>query len=168
MKWLKKRFQKVWIPVGVVLSLVLTSFSGISFVQPGQVEAEETKEVSKELSDPRIVPDNSMEAGQKVTWDCVWFGSYPQAEVVPADSEYTALPEEHLKEGDLIRDNALYQTLQSATGWDEKGDIVVNGEKYRRITKENATCSDASSGFYKWESETEYHYFKYQPINGGF
>ena len=164
MKWLKKRFQKVWISVGVILSLVLTLFSGISFVQPGQVEAEETEEVSKELSNPRIVPDSSMEAGQKVTWDCVWFGSYPQAEVVPAGSEYTALPEELLQEGDLIQDDALYQTLQSATGWNWQGDIVLNNEKYRRIKKKNATYTSSTSGFYNWKSEIRYHYFKYQPI----
>lgn len=33
------------------------------------------------ISNPRIVKDSSMEAGQKVTWDCVYFGSYPQSEV---------------------------------------------------------------------------------------
>ena len=175
MKWLKKRFQKVWIPVGVVLSLVLTSFSGISFVQPGQVEAEETEEVNKELANPRIVPDSSMEAGQKVTWDCVWFGSYPQAEVVPEDVEYTALPEELLQEGDLIEDNVLYNKLQNATGWSGLGDIEIGGEKYHRINAKDATqaCITGTSishdgesiyGIYEWENKTTFHYFKYQPV----
>lgn len=27
----------------------------------------------------------------KVVWDCVWFGSYPQAEVIPEGTAYTAL-----------------------------------------------------------------------------
>lgn len=30
---------------------------------------------------------------QKITWDCIWFGNYPQAEVISSNSKYTALPE---------------------------------------------------------------------------
>ena len=136
-------------------------FSGISFAQPKQAEAEENI-----LSNPRIVPDSSMEAGQNVTWDCIWFGSYPQAEVVPANKEYTSLAKELLQTGDLTRDDVLYQKLQSATGWDEQGDIVIDGNKYRRIKKEDATYIPytLTSSDYKWKNATEYHYFKYQPI----
>lgn len=36
-----------------------------------QVKAAET------LHNPKIKKDSSMRSGQKVTWDCVWFGSYP-------------------------------------------------------------------------------------------
>ena len=146
----KNRF-KIWISIILCAVLIITGFSGISFAKPKISEVEE-----KILSNPHI--------GRKAVWDCIWFGSYPQAEVVPAGSEYTALPEELLQEGDLIQDDALYQTLQSATGWDGQGDIVVNGEKYRRITKENATYESTGYGYYKWKSGTEYHYFKYQPI----
>ncbi len=119
------------------------------------------------LSNPRIVPDSSMEAGQKVTWDCVWFGSYPQAEVVPASEEYTALDKKFLQEGDLIQDDELYQKLKSATDWDKQGDVEIDGEKYRRIKKEDATYVDTDdlvNSYYQWKSEKEYHYFKYQPI----
>ncbi|MCI9080260.1 MAG: leucine-rich repeat domain-containing protein [Lachnospiraceae bacterium] len=147
--------------VNVILSIVLiiTVFFGISFVQPKQVEANE-----KMLSNPRIVPDSSMEAGQNVTWDCIWFGSYPQVEVVPDNEEYTALAEELLQTGDLIKDSTLYQTLQLATGWDMQGDIIIDGSKYRRIKKEDAIWTSDSFDYYKWKNETEYHYFKYQPI----
>ena len=140
-------------------ALIITVFSGISFAEPKIAEAEEST-----LSNPRIILSISMETGRKVTWDCIWFGSYPQAEVVPAGSEYKALPEKFLEEGDLIPDDVLYQILQSATGWDGQGDIVLSGEKYRRITKENATYVTTDSKDYKWKGETEYHYFKYQPI----
>ena len=34
------------------------------------------------LKNPRIVVDNSMEAKQKVSWDCVYFGSYPDRKSV--------------------------------------------------------------------------------------
>jgi len=140
-------------------ALIITVFSGISFAEPKIAEAEEST-----LSNPRIILSSSMDTGRKVTWDCIWFGSYPQAEVVPAGSEYKALPEKFLEEGDLISDDVLYQILQQATGWDGQGDIVLSGEKYRRITKENATYVTTDSKDYKWKGETEYHYFKYQPI----
>lgn len=61
----------------------------------------------------------AMCAGQKVTWDCLWFENYPQTEVKSTDSEYG--------------------TLQSAEGWDENGDVVVNGVKYHRMLKGDIT-----------------------------
>ena len=154
----KSRF-KSWISIMLCAVLIITVFSDISFAQHNIEEVDKST-----LSNPRIVPDKSRKARQKMKWDCIWFGSYPQAEVVPAGSEYKALPEKFLEEGDLIPDDVLYQILQSATGWDGQGDIVLSGEKYRRITKENATYVTTDSKDYKWKGETEYHYFKYQPI----
>ncbi len=148
--------------------LIITTFLYAFFIQPKQTEAGENK-----LSNPCIVSDNSMEAGQKVTWDCIWFGSYPQSEVIPANEEYTALKEGLLQNGDLIRDDALYQTLCLAEDWNEQGDIVIDGNKYRRIKKKDATYAvkkgDAEyisddSGYYMWKNKTDYHYFKYEPI----
>ena len=153
--------------VNIILCVVvlINMFSGISFAQPKRAEAEEII-----LSNPRIVPDSSMEAGQNVTWDCIWFGSYPQAEVVPDNEEYTTLAKELLQSGDLTRDNVLYQTLQSATGWDEQGDIVIDGNKYRRIKKEDATYIPytLTSSDYQWKNATEYHYLNTSQLNGGF
>ena len=76
------------------------------------------------ISNPRIVKDSSMEAGQKVTWDCVWFGAYPQSEVTSGD---------------------IYNKLKNATGWDENNDIVIDGNKYRRLKGEDATYYNTSS-----------------------
>ena len=78
--------------------LIITVFSDISFAQHNIAEADKST-----LSNPRIVPDKSRKARQKMKWDCIWFGSYPQAEVVPAGSEYTALPEEVFEESGLIQ-----------------------------------------------------------------
>ena len=125
----------------------------------------QSKEKEHILSGPRIVQDSSMEAGQKVTWDCIWFGSYPQAEVVPVNEVYTELQENLLQTGDLIRDDSLYQTLQSATGWDKQGDIIIGGSKYRRIKKKDAIYTSSSLGcYYHWKNKKDYHYFKYQPV----
>ena len=64
-----------------------------------------------ELQNPVMKEDSSMTAGQKVTWDCVWFGSYPQAEVVASIEDYTALDRDLLRDGDIIADSSLYNAL---------------------------------------------------------
>ena len=119
------------------------------------------------LQNPRIVSDPSMEAGQKVTWDCIWFGSYPQIEVKgkkPGPDEeggYTWLP----IEGEYEFDDDLYQTLVKADDWDDKGYITIKGEKYLRISKEDATYSEGGEFFFDWDSDPDvYHYFHCQPI----
>ena len=145
----------------ISVSLTVTSLAGISLITKEELKA---KEVT--LSNPQIVEDNSMKAGQKVTWDCIWFGSYPQAEVVTANEEYTELDKELLQEGDLIKDDKLYQTLQSAVEWDNNGDIVIDNDRYHRIKEIDATQTfgSSSSVCYHWKDKTDYHYFKYQPI----
>ena len=77
----------------------------------------------------------------KVYWDCVWFGSYPQSDVTAENS-----PEE-------------YQKLITAAGWDAKGDITLDGVKYRRLKSSEALYT----GYYDWIPGV-YHYFRYEPI----
>ena len=88
-----------------------------------------------------------MVAGQKGTWDCVYFGSYPQSEVTS-------------------KDGSIYNALKNATGWDENNDITIGGTKYRRLKGEDATYySSNEEGQYNWNgSYKTYHYFKYEPI----
>lgn len=97
-------------------------------------------------------------------WDCVWFGSYPQAEVIPS-GKYTALDSNLLQDGDTIISDSLYNQLESAAGWSANGDITISGNKYRRIQKPDATyTSSLSYYYYNWSDSTTYHYFKYEPI----
>uniref|UniRef100_UPI003FF07255 DUF6273 domain-containing protein n=1 Tax=Anaerobutyricum hallii TaxID=39488 RepID=UPI003FF07255 len=102
---------------------------------------------AENISNPRIVKDSSMEAGQKVTWDCVYFGNYPQSEITS-------------------KDGSIYNTLKNATGWDENNDITIGGTKYRRLKGEDATYySSNEEGQYNWNGSYKiYHYFKYEPI----
>ncbi len=119
------------------------------------------------LNNPRMVKDSGMQSGQKVTWDCVWFGSYPQAEVVPSADNYTALDQKLLNSGDLIEDRSLYDRLKSApeSEWNQINDITIDGEKYRRLEKRDVHVSGRSgSGYYKWSDSEPYHYFKYEPV----
>lgn len=148
--------------LSLLLSAVLTVTLFPAGIFDNKVEAADVT-----LSNPRIVEDSSMEAGRKVTWDCVWFGSYPQAEVVPA-GEYTALDESWRYEGDVIVSDSTYNTLQNAEGWDGNNEIILNGTKYRRMKKGDATyslsCSYTSEFYYNWTDSTAYHYFQYEPI----
>ena len=123
----------------------------------------------EKLSKPRIEKDKNMQAGQRVTWDCVWFGSYPQAEVVPSEKEYTALGQDLLQRGDLIENEELYKKLQSAAGWDAQGDIVLGGSKYRRVKRADATYFDEighPTEYYQWEKITII--LNTSQLNGGF
>ncbi len=129
-----------------------------------QVKHEREEMAAPKLRNPIIEIDSSMMAGQNVTWDCVWFGSYPQAEVVPSADSYVAVDKSMLKDGDIIEDESLYSKLQSASGWNSNNDIMVDGNKYRRVKKKDATYTSAESNYYNWPDSDTYHYFKYEPI----
>ena len=101
---------------------------------------------AENISNPRIVKDSSMDAGQKVTWDCVYFGSYPQSEITSEDN--------------------VYDLLQNVTGWDENNEITIGDTKYRRLKGEDATYAKSGSLYnYDWNDNYQtYHYFKYERI----
>lgn len=132
-------------------------------------EATATASPAVALSNPTIVKNDKMESGQVVTWDSVYFGSYPQAEVVDTElrGNYEAIGSNYLKEGDLIVDDVLYNDLLTAPNadWDDNGVIILNGDKYRRIQKGDAIYSEDGKEFcYNWSDSVTYHYFKYEPI----
>ncbi|HCT90639.1 MAG TPA: hypothetical protein DF613_04535 [Lachnospiraceae bacterium] len=100
------------------------------------------------IREPQIVTDTSMAAGIKATWDCVWFGSYPQTEVTAADG-------------------AIYTKLQNAGGWDVNADVVIDGVKYRRKKKSDAVATNDDNVWrdtYSWPDSNTYHYFRHEPI----
>lgn len=123
------------------------------------------------LQNPVIQEDDSLSAGQAVTYDCVYFGSYPQAEVITAkmSKNYTAINSTYYnEEKDVVVSDDVYARLQEATDWDSSGDIVIDGRKYRRMRKEDETKSQITvttpEARYQWEDSDTYHYFQYQPI----
>ena len=134
---MKKRKVSKLITSLLVLILLAGLFPTGKGSNLGEVKAAIT------LKNPRIVADSSMEAGQKVTWDCVWFGTYPQSEVTTG---------------------TIYNTLKNATGWDANNDIMINGNKYRRLKGTN-TRYYTDNNHYNWNNDySTYHYFKYEPI----
>ena len=148
---MKKR--KCWYRI---LSFVLTvamlagfcpqgvSFKGMQLTTP---EAE----AADAISNPKIEKVTSMNNTWKTTWDCVWFGSYPQSEITSEDGD-------------------IYDKLKNVTGWDENNDIVIGKAKYRRLKATEATNYATRTGethpsYYNWKTDyNTYHYFKYEPI----
>ena len=155
---------------------ILAGFMALSLLLPSQaaersdadisVASEQSTDSEVTLSDPQIMADSSMNAGQKVTWDCVWFGSYPQTEIVEEASACGTYGKDWERTSDYEVNESLYSQLSSASGWNSNGDITLNGTKYRRIQRSDATYSESySSDYYDWSNTTaSYHYFRYDPI----
>ena len=156
---MRKKLQLLLTAV-MAAALMVTVNLGV-LPETGKAEAAETT-----LKNPRIVPDDSMRSGQKVTWDCVYFGSYPQTEIVSSDLEYIALDEGLRWDGDVIASNSVYNALQTASGWDSNNEVMLNGEKYKRIKRKDASVyfEHRSVACYNWADDTSWHYFKYEPI----
>ena len=74
-------------------------------------------EAAVTLQNPRIEADSSMEAGQKVTYDCVWFGSYPQTEIVNQAGSCGTYGKVWGTDTDYEENISLYASLKNATGW---------------------------------------------------
>lgn len=163
---MKKNVKKF---LATMLSLVMV-FTSFNY---SQTTAKAEGDMSLEATVSGHELKNPVKGDSNTEWDCVWFGSYPQAEVVSSDA-YTALDSSLLQDGDIIVSDELYDKLSQTKDmdWNENGDINLNGTYYRRIKKsDTANPQLMSSGplgksmtEYQWGSDSEYHYFKYEPI----
>ena len=157
MEWIRSR--KLSRTIITVLLLTITAW-----LIPAGLMAEKA-EAAVILKNPTIVEDSSMTVGQKVTWDCVWFGSYPQSEVVcetdsDAITNLEAMNADYGVEYSKVSESTWNSIVNAS--YDSNGDASVEGNKYRRIKKNDATRSDTS--MYRWKDADTYHYFKYDPI----
>lgn len=113
----KKEKRKSPVKKVLVIIVCLLLAGGIKYYSTGNEQ--EISTAKKDLVENlKIVKDTSVEGGKKVTWDCIWFGSYPQTKIVSSSKE-----------------NDLYSTLETANGWDKNNDIIIGKEKYHRAKK---------------------------------
>ena len=113
-----------------------------------------------ELKSPWVKDEK--QKNHQTRWSCVYFGTYPANEVVSSD--FTAVDNYALAEGDVIVDASLYQRLQNAD-WDATDDAVIDGKRYHRIN--GSTAVEASTNreqHYRWDDTNDWHYFTYEPI----
>lgn len=130
------------------------------------------------LNDPVAEENTSMASGKKVIWDCIYFGSYPQTEIIDKAENSGTSGKKWEEKGDYKVAPITYEKLKNATGWDTNGDITINGKKYRRINAKMATHFveeddsddglniDANPENYRWKdtSDNAYRYFRYDKI----
>lgn len=72
----------------------------------------EDLKIIKDFKTPEVVKDPKMPSGLKTTWQCVYFGSFPQIEVLKTGDE---LPiDDYALNDDVIYDDELYEKLKSS------------------------------------------------------
>ena len=69
------------------------------------------------LHNPKVEDDSSTESGKKVTWNCLWFGSYPQSQITEEDGE-------------------IYTILTNIDNWNKNGDVIIENTKYHKTEKD--------------------------------
>lgn len=111
----KKRSQQKKFSGKVVLAIILCSLLVGGSVKlcydkrAKEVEKQQIAEQKYILRNPKVEENSS-----KVTWDCLWFGSYPQSKITNGD---------------------IYTTLKNTDNWDENGDATVDNIKYHKTEK---------------------------------
>ncbi len=135
-------------------------FLGMLFILCCTAAGAADETVSLSIHAPAVGPDAESPSGRKTAWSCVWFGAYPSAEV--ADGAWNAVDEYALREGDLIRDDALYARLEAAE-WQD-GRTELDGVSYLRVGPDSAPAGGRGMQHYRWDYSRPWHYFRIQPL----
>lgn len=116
----------------------------------------------QELQNPKLVSDGGT---QNTQWDTVYYGYYPQTEIV-GDAKQCGIKTSLWKsETDYALEPEVYAKLEKAR-YTADGDTVLNGIKYRRMKAEDRTYISRGEidNRYFWNAKIKYHYFRYEPI----
>lgn len=152
-----KKVIAAMVTLCLALGLLFTDYGDIA------TKAEETGTAPHTLQNP--IKDGR---SGNVIWDCVWFGNYPQTEIVSEEDETQLAAMQKMNTDYKTRYETVsasaYQQIAGAS-YDSNGDATVDGVKYRRMKKGDATHSKINnSKYYQWTDSTSYHYFRYEPI----
>ena len=108
----KKQSQPKKFSGKAVLAVILC----ILLVGDGVKLYSDKREQQYTLHNPKIEDDSSTGSEKKVTWDCLWFGSYPQSKITKKDGD-------------------IYTTLKNTDNWDKNGDAIIDNIKYHKTKK---------------------------------
>ena len=154
----KKRFLAILLAIAIIFSFIPNKMRR-------QMGVEEEVNADIVLHDPVIVEaDSSAGTPKKVTYDCIWFGSYPQTEIVDQASTSGCYGQNWETDHDYEVNNVLYNELQDYVGWDSHGETTIRGKRYKRISFSDTTIKEKSKYLYNWDDSIIYHYFRYDPI----
>lgn len=124
-----KKARKRWALI-LVCALMAGIFPVGTTLSALAEEGGELKDPAVVVSALKIVENDKMASGQEVMWDSVYFGSYPQAEVVDTEKSenYTEIDSTIRKAGDLIVDDNLYEELLTRPNseWDANGEMRLD------------------------------------------
>ncbi|MDO4978237.1 MAG: DUF6273 domain-containing protein [Eubacteriales bacterium] len=155
---------------GVITKEPTTTSTGVMTYTCNKCGDKKTESIPKKTSttislcNPRVLSESQMTIKLKTTWDCIWFGSYPQTEIVDHESASGVYGKKWANVNDYEVDENLYNVLQNAS-YDMNGDTIIASQKYRRLQKSDVTLSTNGNGFYyNWPDSDTYHYFRYEPI----
>ncbi len=146
----------------IAAGFLLLCLLALSVVQ-ASVFAEALEQDSDEawIWEPYVEKDDTLSTGLVTHWSCITFGSYPQTEVVA--SAFTAVDTYAVQEGDVLEDPNLYQKLAGAAWQDNRTEI--DGVRYLRVNRgDTASGSTESAQHYRWDGDSEWHYFRFDPI----
>ena len=124
-------------------------------------EALEQDSYESWIWEPYVEKDDTLSTGLVTRWSCITFGSYPQTEIVA--SSFTAVDDYAVQEGDVLEDPVLYEKLAGAEWQDNRTEI--DGVRYLRVNRgETASGSTESMQHYRWDGDSEWCYFRFDPI----
>lgn len=109
------------------------------------------------LQEPVVKEDDTLSTGQVTEWPCITFGSYPQTEIIRAPSD--AVDDYAVQDGDFLEDAELYDKL-AAADWNEN-ETEIDGTRYLRVQRDQISERDQH---YRWGSDEQWHYFRFDPI----
>ena len=115
-----------------------------------------------ELRNPKLVSDGG---SQNTQWDTIYYGYYPQTEIVGEAGQCGIKTTLWKSETDYSLEPEVYAKLEKAR-YTADGDTVLNGIKYRRMKAEDRTYISRGEidNRYFWNTRIKYHYFRYEPI----
>lgn len=124
---------------------------------------------------PKIVDDENSPSGKTTTWQSIFFGSFPQIEIL--DDVKNISVDDYAVDNSIVRDKETYdgiiKLVEKDGGISEDQDVIYNGEKYRLESDFNykeyygADFSKQSNKnqYYKYRlNDVKYRIFKYAPI----
>lgn len=106
--------------------------------------------------------DTDHDGEMENVWSTFTLGSYPQSQVTDKETLETL---EDISEKKWVElDNPLTEALN-----EEKNlyyTATINGTKYLRmkIGDANFGSTEENTGYYQWDTDSEYHYYAYEPI----
>ncbi len=147
MKLLLKKASSLFLAIAIVFGMLPTLQDSIAYAD------------DYALSNPRTTENETV-------WDCIYFGSYPQTEVVAERSQCGVYEIEAMHDNPCIVNTEIYNQLENNVEWGSDDVGWLGDSKYKRIKLENATYASEylTPWNYNWSDADSYHYFKFEPI----